>query len=242
MFDASLLKPVSGALKGERDLARLAAATRRRRREAQDSAREVIASPRYSESLMRLSRWFEARAWRDQPVTEKSARLVEPLSDVAPRLFRRLYRKARRRARNFQELAPPQRHKLRIALKQLRYATEFLDGIYDEDKVARFISRVRPLQDDLGYASDVRSAKALVAELGNGHAVLERAGGVVIGWHDRGLAEAEVRMLKHVRRFRDNKPFSVIRRPAAAPCRPGRCPGATAPAPRNRPRNSARAD
>jgi CHAD domain-containing protein len=207
VFDHALLKPVSGALKGERDLARLAAAARRRRKVAHERACDAIKSARYTTSLMRLARWFEARAWRDQPVSEKSARLVEPLSDVAPALLRRLYRKARRRAKNFPDLGPPQRHKLRIALKQLRYATEFLDGIYDEDKVERFISRVRPLQDDLGYASDVRSAKALVAELGNGHAVLERAGGIVIGWHDRGLAEAETRMLKHVRRFRDDKPF-----------------------------------
>ena len=207
VFDDALLKPVSGALKGERDLARLATAARRRRKVAHERACEAIRSARYTASLMRLARWFEARAWRDQPVSEKSARLVEPLSDVAPALLRRLYRKARRRAKNFRDLGPPQRHKLRIALKQLRYATEFLDGIYDEDKVERFISRVRPLQDDLGYASDVRSAKALVAELGNGHAVLERAGGIVIGWHDRGLAEAETRMLKHVRRFRDDKPF-----------------------------------
>jgi len=207
VFDQALLKPVSGILKGERDLARLAAAARRRRRVAHDRAREAIASARYTASLMRLARWFEARAWRDQPVSEKSARLVEPLSDVAPALLRRLFRKARRRAKRFPELAPPQRHKLRIALKHLRYATEFLDGIYDEHKVARFMSRVRPLQDDLGYASDIHAAKALVAELGNGHATLERAGGIVIGWHDRGLAEAETRMLKHVRRFRDDKPF-----------------------------------
>jgi triphosphatase len=207
VFDHTLLKPVSGALKGERDLARLAAAARRRRKTAHDRAREAIASQRYTASIMRLARWFEARSWRDQPVTEKSARLVGPLADVAPGLLRRLYRKARRRAKNFPDLGPPQRHKLRIALKQLRYATEFLDGIYDEDKVERFVSRVKPLQDDLGYASDVRSAKALVAELGNGHALLERAGGIVIGWHDRGLAEAEQRMLKHVRRFRDDKPF-----------------------------------
>jgi triphosphatase len=207
VFATGLLKPVSGALKGERDLARLATAARRRRSQAHERVREAIASPRYTASMMRLSRWFEARAWRDQPVSEESARLVEPLADVAPMLLKRLYRKARRRARNFPDLTPPQRHRLRILLKHLRYATEFLDGVYNQDKVERFIGRVRPLQDDLGYASDVRSAKALVAELGNGHAVLERAGGIVIGWHDHGLAEAETRMLKHVRRFRDNKPF-----------------------------------
>ena len=42
---------------------------------------------------MRLARWFEARGWRDQPVSEDSARLVAPLGKVAPDLLRRLHKK-----------------------------------------------------------------------------------------------------------------------------------------------------
>ena len=158
--------------------------------------------------MMRLARWFEARGWRDQPVSEELALLVAPLGAVASDLLSRLHRNALRRARRFAHLAPPERHKLRIALKKLRYATEFLQSIYDRRAAVRFVRQVKPVQDDLGYANDVRSAHALVADLGDGEdCTLERAGGIVLGWHNRGLMEAEATTRGHVRRFRRSKPF-----------------------------------
>ena len=208
VFAESLLAPVSGALAGERDLSGLSAAAQGRRTGAYEHARETILSQRYTATLMRLARWFEARGWRDQPVTEDSARLMAPLAKVAPDLLSRLHRKALKRARHFAALAPPERHRLRIALKKLRYATEFLESLYDKRKVARYAKRLKPLQDDLGHANDVRSAQALVAELAAGDdGTVERAGGIVLGWHARGIAKAEMRTRKHVRRFRRSAPF-----------------------------------
>lgn len=208
VFAASLLAPVAGALEGERDLGRLAQAVERQRRGAYARARETIQSPRYTAAMLRLARWFEARGWRDQPVTEDSARLVAPVGKVAPDLLARLHRKAMRRAKNFATLPPPERHKLRIALKKLRYTVDFLESLFDARQVKRFVKAVKPLQDDLGHANDVRTAPALIADLRNGgDAALERAGGIVLGWHDRGLAEAEAATLRHVRRFRRTRPF-----------------------------------
>jgi inorganic triphosphatase YgiF len=208
VFAESLLAPVSGALGSERDLTRLSAVTQGRRTGAYEHARETILSQRYTSTLMRLARWFEARGWRDQPVTEDSARLMAPLGKVAPGLLSRLHRKALKRARHFASLSPTERHRLRIALKKLRYATEFLESLYDRRPVARYARRLKPLQDDLGHANDVRSAQGLVAELGAGDdGTVERAGGVVLGWHTRGVAKAERRTRRHVRRFRRSAPF-----------------------------------
>ncbi|HZT51239.1 MAG TPA: CHAD domain-containing protein [Stellaceae bacterium] len=207
VFAASLLEPVSHALGSDRDLARLATGVERQRRGAYARARETILSPRYTATMLRLARWFEARGWRDQPVSEQSARLVAPIGAEAPALLARVHRKAMKRARHFAALTPPERHKLRIALKKLRYTVEFLESLFAPREIRRYVKRVKPLQDDLGHANDVRTAPALVAELRNGGEALERAGGVVLGWHDRGLAEAEARTLCHVRRFRRARPF-----------------------------------
>jgi triphosphatase len=208
VFAENLLQPVSGALAADRDLKRLAATARRQRKTAYEHARHAILSQRYTATLLRLARWFEARGWRDQSVSEQSARLMAPLEKVAPVLLRRLHHKALKRARRFTTLAPPERHRLRVAVKQLRYATEFFGSLYERGDVARYERRLKPLQDDLGHANDVRAAHALVAGLGKGEdGALERAGGVVLGWYDRGLVEAEPQTRKHVRRFRAGAPF-----------------------------------
>jgi triphosphatase len=207
VFAEGLLQPVNGAVSGNGGLARLANAARRERRSAYDEAREAILSPRYTQALMRLSRWFEARGWRDQPVNERSAALMAPLGKVASDLLQRMHKQGLKRSRNFASLDPPERHRLRIALKKLRYAVEFLEPIYQRRNVARYLARLKPLQDDLGHANDVRAAEGLVAGIGEGEGALERAGGVVLGWHDRGLADTEAQTRKHVRRFRRAKPF-----------------------------------
>jgi inorganic triphosphatase YgiF len=208
VFAESLLEPVADALDGDRELGRLAVGVERQRRSAYARARETVLSQRYTASVLRLARWFEARGWRDQPVTEESARLVAPVGTVAPDLLARLHRRARKRARHFAMLAPPERHKLRIALKKLRYSVDFLESLFNERRVRRFIKAVKPLQDDLGHANDVRTAPALMADLRNGEGgTLERAGGIVLGWHDRGLAEAEAVTLRHARRFRKRRAF-----------------------------------
>ncbi|HUZ75520.1 MAG TPA: CHAD domain-containing protein [Stellaceae bacterium] len=208
VFAYGLLAPVTGALARERDLERLAKIVETRRRGAYERARETMQSARYTATVLRLSRWFEARGWRDQPVTEESARLVAPVGAAAPGILGRLYRKTRKRTRDFAACTPVERHQLRIALKKLRYTVDFLESLYDAAAVKRFIKTVKPLQDDLGYANDVRSAHMLVADLDHDeNAALERAGGIVLGWHDRGIAESEARTEKHVTRFRRADPF-----------------------------------
>ncbi len=202
VFAENLVGPLEGALADAPELETLSRAAERHRAKAYDEVRGVIASARYTESIMRLARWFEARGWRDQPVSEDSARLVAPLREVAPDLLRRLHKKASRRSRRFAQLPPQDRHKLRIALKKLRYTIEFLETIYGRRAVARYMRRLKPLQEGLGHESDVRAAHALAAALAGDGGRVERAGGVVLGWYGRALRESEKETRRHVRRFR----------------------------------------
>ena len=90
--------------------------------------------------------------------------------------------------------------------------------------------QLKPLQEDLGYLNDIRTAHLLVEEVSRdvneGGNEISRAGGIVLGWHDRGLTDQEPKLRKDVRRLRRAKPFwpptelhlgtQTIRPPASA--------------------------
>jgi inorganic triphosphatase YgiF len=211
IFATSLLPPVTQALPAGLDFERLIDATERRRRAALHQAKQAIMSEKYTESMLRLLRWFVARGWRDQQISEPAVVLLAPIVDVAPDLIERHHRKARKRSKRFEELTATQRHKLRIALKHLHYIVEFLRSLFDKDRVRTFVNCLKVLQDDLGYANDVRVAHDLVDQVSEATdqdaRAINRAGGIVLGWHERVLADRNPKIRKHVRRFRRLDPF-----------------------------------
>ena len=208
IFAACLVRPITHALPAGLDFERLIDATERRRRAALDHAKQTIMSERYIESMLR---WFVARGWRDQQISEHAVVLLAPIVDVAPDLIERHHRKARMRSKKFEELTATQRHRLRIALKHLHYIVEFLGSLFDKDRIRTFVKCLKSLQDDLGYANDVRVAHDLVDQISEATnqdvRAINRAGGIVLGWHERVLADRNPRIRKHVRRFRRLDPF-----------------------------------
>jgi inorganic triphosphatase YgiF len=211
VFAASLVRPVTQALSAGPDFERLIEATERRRRAAFDQAKQAILSERYTESMLRMLRWFVARGWRDQQISEHAVVLLAPIVDAAHDLIEQHHRKARKRSKEFEQLTATQRHRLRIALKNLHYTVEFLGGLFDEDQVRTFVMCLKSLQDDLGYENDVRVAYDLVDQIGEATnqdaRAINRAGGIVLGWHERVLADRSPKVRKHVRRFRRLDPF-----------------------------------
>ena len=209
-FATSLLGPVSDALSASRELEYLVTAVEHRRHAAFDDAKQAILSERYTKSTLRLLRWFEARQWREQSLSEHAALLLAPIANIAPDLIERCYRRVRKHSKRFAEQTPTQRHRLRIALKKLRYIIEFLGCLFDEIQVLTFVNRLKSLQDCLGHANDVRVAYDLLDQL-LGKAVhdvhADRAGGIVLGWHERGIADHESKLRQHVRRFKHLNPF-----------------------------------
>jgi inorganic triphosphatase YgiF len=208
---ACLIRPVAHVLQAGLDFERLFDETERRRRAALDQAKQAIDSERYTESMLRLLRWFATRGWRDQQISEHAVVLLARIVDVAPDLIERHHRKARKRSKRFDELTATQRHRLRIALKHLHYTVEFLASLFDKDQVRTFVRCLKSLRDDLGYANDVRVAHDLsdqISEATNHNArVINRAAGIVLGWHERALADRNPKVRKHVRRFRRLDPF-----------------------------------
>jgi CHAD domain-containing protein len=80
---------------------------------------------------------------------------------LARRTMEKCWSKAIRRARRFRQLEPHQRHRLRIALKRLRYSAESFASLYREKDVAPYIAHLKILQNGLGDLNDAAGLMAL---------------------------------------------------------------------------------
>lgn len=188
----------------------LAATTQDARAAAHRRVADEIRSPRHAAAMLRLLRWFEARGWRQPHESGPDAALATILGEVAPAVLDRRRRAVRRRSRHFRRLSARGRHRVRIAVKKLRYATELLGGLYDGRDARPFVSRLKRVQDELGYANDVRVAYGLVIELGRAatraDAVAE-AGAQLLARHQRAVVEDEDGLRRRLRRLKRAEPF-----------------------------------
>lgn len=206
VFETALLAPAREALAEPGAIAALTAAIERRRKAAYAKAARAVRSTRYTALLLCQLRWFEGCGWHDGAA---SPDLRRPIGELALRILDRRRRAAKRRSKGFAGQSAPERHRLRIALKKLRYATEMLAGLYDADEAKRFTRRLKRLQDDLGAANDVRVGHAILAELARpGDAgAIAAAGKTVLDWHERRLAGREPQLRKHLARLIAAEPF-----------------------------------
>jgi inorganic triphosphatase YgiF len=206
VFMTALLAPAQQA-PAEPGIIAVSEAAERQRKAAYARAARAVRSRRYTASLLHQLRWFESDGWHDG---EASSNLDQPIGELAVRILDRRRRAVKRRSRGFARQSAPQRHRLRIALKNLRYATESLGALYDANAVRRFTTRLKRLQDDLGEANDVRVARDIIAALAKpkgADAAIAEAGATVLDWHERRLAGREHGLRKHLDRLLAAKPF-----------------------------------
>jgi CHAD domain-containing protein len=83
-----------------------------------------------------------------------------PASETAGNVLDRLVRRVRRRARGIKKFDEHQRHRLRLAVKNLRYATEFFAPLFPGDqRIPAYLALVVKLQNDLGICNDAAVAR-----------------------------------------------------------------------------------
>ncbi len=166
---------------------------------------QAVADPRYNRFLLSLSRWIVARGWRNELNGQPLAVLVEPAQALAERVLSRLHRKALKRGAHFRRLQPEARHKLRIALKKLRYAAEFYQTLYAELPTAKqYVGCLARLQDALGHDNDATVTYPLISALARDAVApdVQRAIGAIIGWQAHERAATGKRLRKRWRRFK----------------------------------------
>jgi CHAD domain-containing protein len=210
VFAAELVPAARAGLPDEPGWDDLAATLDRLRAAAHKQIRDAILSRRYTAGMLRLLRWFEASGWHRHSASGEPDPMASPISAIAPDVLDRRRRKVRQRGKGFGSLMPPERHKLRIAVKKLRYTVELFSSLFDRDGLERFVGRLKRLQGDLGYANDVRVAHEFVTEL---FAQIEPRSPAAHAWvavleaHDQMLANGEQKLRGHRRRLNDAAPF-----------------------------------
>lgn len=184
VFMTETLPPIRAEFAAHAGLAEFAGDCARRRRWANRKARRAVGSARYQRLLLSLGGWIAAADWYERGDPMARADLAAPVRGFAREVLDARYRGVRRRSRKFQELSQAQLHRLRIAVKKYRYATDFFAGLFGGAEADEALKRLARLQDILGAINDAATVAALVRE-GDGKTSSRRARdarAILLGW------------------------------------------------------------
>ena len=128
-------------------------------------AKAAIDSDRYRALGLRTALWVTNGEWSKSTEPLRVARRERPALEFAADIFDTRSKKISKRLEEIEGLDARQRHKLRVAVKKLRYACEFFAGLFDNRKRTRERSRLtailKTLQGSLGALNDIEVHKRL---------------------------------------------------------------------------------
>lgn len=132
---------------------------REAREKAYDRVVAALASRRFRDLMLDLVAWVETGGWR------KDGKAKQPIGPFAERRLDCFWARVCEGGAVLRTCSEEQRHRLRIAIKKMRYATEFLAGLHQRDERKRFVRALEAMQDSLGHLNDVATARDLVEYL-----------------------------------------------------------------------------
>ncbi len=180
VFLGEIRAPVEEALPDDSTLNLLRRSLARQRRVHAAAALDALRSSRFTELMLRLGAWVEDGDW----LGSGAAGLQEPIEQMAERYIEPHERKLRKRVQRLATMDATERHALRIQVKKLRYACEFFLPVLPDKRGRRAIAALTELQDRLGLLNDLGVAATMLATtLQARQARLQRAAGLVEGWH-----------------------------------------------------------
>jgi triphosphatase len=171
-------------------------------------AGQALGSVRYARLMLRLIAWLHGARWQQDAAPEQQQALAAPVKDFARRALKEGKHRMARRARKLSAADAPARHRLRIAAKRMRYATEFFSSLYAPHRVRPFVHALSALQDTLGHLNDAAVTRKALRELAAQQPAQALGAGFVIGL----LTEREAGALEKM-----GKRWKALRRKA----RPG---------------------
>jgi triphosphatase len=131
------------------------------------------------------------------------------LKRVARDLLKSAARRVKKRGSKARDLEERELHRLRIALKKLRYVSQAFAPLYGRRKVKPYLAAVKRLQGELGHLNDIAHARATIAELLRVGLVTEigYAAGLFAGHYAAGRGRHAKKAMRRYRDFREMKPF-----------------------------------
>ncbi len=150
--------------------------------EKRELAAQALSSLRYTRLLLAFRSWMAGSRWRDSPGKAQRDVLFGRIAKFADDAVDKAHFRLLKRGKNLRKLDPEKRHRMRIAAKKVRYATEFFRLLYRPGKVKTYLNALSGLQDTLGKVNDARVAAGLLQKIGDSDPGLVRAAGFAEGW------------------------------------------------------------
>ena len=211
------VKPLELEEPAAREVTTLAEDLDRRRRASFVQAKGAIQSERYRKLVLECALWLAGGDWftsRDPLIVARRDVLV---SDFAAEELARRTRKIIERSKKLKGLDTRRRHKLRIAIKKVRYACEFFESVYNGRKVERrrkeFTTILKAIQSGLGRLNDMQVHCRLAHRFAHSRRgdpkQTEKAFaiGMLTGRERAEAALVLVDTVKAARKISDSKPF-----------------------------------
>jgi triphosphatase len=132
-------------------------------------AKAALESERYRKIALEVAFWLAGGEWSANPSPLSEARRRRPATSFAAEILTERTDKIVKKLRHLEKLDVLQRHRLRIAVKKLRYATEFFESLFTgsgaEERRKRLGRTLKELQDALGKLNDIGVQQKLAAEI-----------------------------------------------------------------------------
>jgi triphosphatase len=174
VFVTDVLQPLGTARGGDASFANTERAFMERRAKAYTAAAGSVRSDRFRGLLLDVAEWIEVGPWTVDP--ELGAVRERNIKAHAAAELARLRKRIRKQDRALKDLSPPQRHKLRIRAKSLRYTIEFFAALFPgqpaKGRRQEALAALKALQDALGALNDLAAREALAAD---GHDLSDEA-------------------------------------------------------------------
>ncbi len=206
VFLTETLPPIEQGCPDVTGFADLRAAAELKRAKGYETVREAFSNAQSARFQLELALWIEQRGWRASVDADGLAELVAPARLFAEEVLARLHRKVLKRGRHFARLDAEERHKVRLAMKKLRYAADFFVPLLGGGKkVARYTNLLRRFQDLLGRYNDMATTAGLLAALeakAPMSPAFAQSCGAVLGWQRRDLVGTEADLIAAWRNFK----------------------------------------
>ena len=137
-------------------------ALKKERHDAYDQVVEALDSKRSRQLSIELLAWLELGPWH------QNDKAMRPLPDFVARRLYKWWQKIAHHG-DLQSMRTEERHELRIEIKKLRYALEFVQPLHVHagGKQKHFSKAVERLQESLGRLNDLATAQAISRRLGH---------------------------------------------------------------------------
>lgn len=174
-----------------------------RRRHAVATA---VTSRAYTRLLLLLGSWIEGRRWREELDAGQVAALSASLEKFAVRKLAGLQEKLLKRGSRIKRQDAARRHRVRIAAKKARYATEFFVSYFPVKHTHAYLAALSDLQDGLGADNDRSVAVQLLQQLADQYPELAESCGVAVSLLASGGKRHKPEISRLWRKFAELKP------------------------------------